>query len=156
MQRFIEQKITAETVSLNNEPAVGVAVCVFAENKILLGRRKKNPGINCWQCPGGLLNKSESIFECARRLVLHKTGLNIHRLHYGPYTNNRFIQEEFHSVTLYVSAEYLSGNLDASSYSWAEDWQWFSLDALPEPLFLPLRILHEKHEGWLTSVSCGL
>jgi 8-oxo-dGTP diphosphatase len=143
----------AETVSPDSAPVVGVAACIFKENKILLGRRKKSPGMNGWQCPGGLLEKSESVFECARRLVLRKAGLNIHRLHYGPYTNNRFTQEDFHSVTLYVSAEYLSGEIDSSGYRGADEWQWFSLDKFPEPLFLPLRILHEKHRGWLSSLE---
>jgi len=134
-------------------PVVGVAVCVFKENKILLGRRKNNPGINTWQCPGGLLDPNEAIFECARRLVLHKTGLNIYQLHYGPYTNNRFVQDNFHSVTLYVSAEYLSGEIDASNYSKAEDWQWFDVDEMPGPLFLPLAILQKKHADWLSSIE---
>ena len=142
----------AETVSKNNDPVVGVAACVVKDQQILLGRRKKKQGMNSWQCPGGLLGADESIFECARQLILFKTGLNVHDLQYGPYTNNRFSQYESHSVTLYVSAEYLSGEIDESSYSWAEDWQWFSLDKLPEPLFLPLQRLHEKHEDWLASV----
>ena len=136
----------------NNRPATGVAVCVIRNNKLLLGRRKKNPGINSWQCPGGLLQLNESIMDCAARLVLHKTGLNINCMHYGPYTNNRFSEDGSHSVTLYVSADYTSGDIDASHYSQAEDWQWFELNKLPEPLFLPLRILQQKNEAWLMSL----
>ena len=136
-------------MSLNSHPLVGVAVCVIKDNKILLGRRKKNPGMNTWQLPGGLLNKDEAVFECARRLVIYKTGLNTRGLQYGPYTNNRFNQHDVHSVTLYVSAKYLSGDIDGSKYSLAEDWQWFKLDELPEPLFLPLQLLREKHSDWL-------
>ncbi len=138
---------------LNDNPAVGVAACVFKGNKILLGRRRKNPGIDDWQCPGGLLKENESVFDCARRLVLFKAGLNTQNLQYGPYTNNRFIQHAFHSVTLYVSAKYSSGELDASNYSGAEDWQWFRLDKLPRPLFLPLDILCEKHGDWLAAIA---
>jgi len=139
-------------MSLNNNPFTGVAVCVFKANKILLGRRNKMPDINSWQCPGGLLKTGESVFDCAQRLVLYKTGLNVQNFQYGPYTNNRFIQDDFHSITLYVSAEYLNGELDASNYSGAEDWQWFKLNELPEPLFLPLDILYKEHGVWLASV----
>jgi len=140
-------------MSLNDNPVVGVAACVFKGNKILLGRRKKNPDINSWQCPGGLLKIDESIFDCAHRAIIHKTGLKVHELQYGPYTNNRFIQDDFHSVTLYVSAEYLSSEIDSSNYSGAEDWQWFGLDELPAPLFLPLDILCKKHRDWLDSIA---
>lgn len=138
-------------MSVNIAPLVSVAVCVFKNDKILLSRRRKSPESNTWQCPGGPLNSNESIFECAHRIVLFKTNLMIHRLNYGPYTNNRFTQQDSHTVTLYASADYLSGEIDASRYSQAQDWQWFSLDDLPAPLFLPLKTLLSKHSAWLKS-----
>ena len=130
---------------------VGVAICVFKNKQILLGKRKKKPGKNSWQCPGGWLNQNESVFECAQRLVKYKTGLKIQQLNYGPYTNNRFNEDDIHSVSLYVSAEYLSGEIDSRHYLQADDWQWFDLDKLPSPLFLPLQLLQKKHNQWLSS-----
>ena len=130
-------------------PLVGVAVCVLKDNQILLGRRKKNPGFNSWQCPGGLLTQGESVFDSAHRLVMHKTGINIHNLLAGPYTNNKFDQSPLHSVSLYVSAEYLNGEINAQNYVQAEDWQWFDIDELPATLFLPLQLLQENNLQWL-------
>ena len=137
------------TENLEVGPLVGVAVCVFKDNKILLGRRKKTPGFNSWQCPGGLLILGESVFDSAHRLVMHKTGIKIHNLLAGPYTNNHFDQSSLHTVSLYVSAEYLHGEINAQNYVQAEDWQWFDIDELPAALFLPLQLLLENNLQWL-------
>ena len=138
-----------EIVHQNNQPVVGVAALVFRQGKLLLGRRIKSPGQNTWQCPGGLLQAGESVFECARRETLEETGLILHNLKYGPYTNNRFVNDAFHSVTLYVLAEHMSGDVQNQEKYLADQWQWFALHQLPEPLFLPLQRLLEKHVDWL-------
>ena len=71
-------------------PVVGVAVLVFKQGRLLLGRRRKSPGAGSWQLPGGLLEKSETVFDAAQREVLEETGLGISQLQPGPYTNNIF------------------------------------------------------------------
>jgi 8-oxo-dGTP diphosphatase len=133
-------------------PRVGVATLVVRDGRLLLGRRRKSPGMNTWQCPGGLLEKNESVFECARRETLEETGLTIHNLHYGPYTNNRFAEAGEHTVTLYVAAAYLGGELQKLEADRADEWQWCDLQQLPRPLFLPLETLLQKHADWLDSV----
>jgi 8-oxo-dGTP diphosphatase len=153
MKRFIARKITAVTVYQTDKPQVGVAVIIFRQGKFLLGQRKKTPGANSWQCPGGFMQIGESVFEAARREVEAETGLFIHNLEYGPYTNNRFVNEGAHTVTLYVLAEYMSGEAAVKEKDQAKSWQWFDLNELPQPLFLPLQILVDKHGDWLKSVA---
>ncbi len=131
-----------------DQPQVGVAVVIFRQGKCLLGKRKKSPEKNSWQCPGGFMRSGESVFECARRKVKEETGLVIHNLKYGPYTNNRFIDDSVHTVTLYVVAEYLGEAMDEKEKDRAKCWQWFNLNELPQPLFLPLQRLVDEHNNW--------
>ncbi len=135
-------------------PVVGVATLIFKQGKLLLGQRKKTPGYKTWQCPGGLLQANEAIFDCARREVLEETGMAIHNLNYGPYSNNIFLAESEHSVTLYVTAETDDEPRGLEPHL-AEDWQWFEPGALPQPLFLPLDELLKHHRSWLESVAKG-
>lgn len=133
-------------------PVVGVATLVFKQGRLLLGRRKKTPGFNTWQCPGGLLQTNETIFDCARREVLEETGMVIHNLNYGPYSNNIFSTEAVHSVSLYVTAD-TDDEPRSLEPQLAKDWQWFELATLPQPLFLPLDELLKHHQAWLDSVA---
>jgi len=133
-------------------PRVGVAALVLHEGRLLLGQRRKSPGVNTWQCPGGLLEQGESVFECARRETLEETGIQIHNLRYGPYTNNRFANPGDHSVTLYVLADYMGGDIVRREPERADHWQWVDVASLPQPLFLPLALLLEKQADWWRSV----
>lgn len=153
LKHFVEQKTKVVIVYQTNQPQVGVAVVIYKQGQYLLGQRKKSPGVNTWQCPGGLMQIGESVFECARREVEEETGLIIHNLEYGPYTNNRFVNEGVHTVTLYVVAEYLSGEVVVREKDKAICWQWFNLNELPQPLFLPLQILVDRHGDWLASIG---
>lgn len=136
-----------------NYPKTGVAALIFNDGHLLLGQRKKVPGKNTWQCPGGLLELGESVFECARRETMEETGLVIRNLTYGPYTNNRFPSEADHSVTLYVRADYLSGEISHTEQNLGDNWQWFDINHLPSPLFLPLQLLIDRHKDWLRSAG---
>ena len=138
----------AEILYQTDKPQVGIAVVIYKQGKCLLGKRKKSPDANTWQCPGGFMKMGESVFEFARRKVEQDTGLAIHNLEYGPYTNNRFVNEGIHTVTLYVVAEYLSGEVVGKEKDRANCWQWFDLNELPQPLFLPLQRLIDKHGDW--------
>lgn len=133
-------------------PKVGVAALVFRDGRLLLGQRRKSPGANTWQCPGGLLEHGESVFECARRETLEETGVHVHNLRYGPYTNNRFSDGSQHTVTLYVLADYMSGDVSSREPERANHWQWVDVTALPQPLFLPLALLLDRHSDWWRSV----
>lgn len=139
---------------MNNStmPVVGVATLIFKQDKVLLGRRKKTPGYDTWQFPGGLMQAEETVFDCARREVLEETGMQIRDLAYGPYTNNIFSHEAMHSVTLYVAAV-----TDDEPYNvepaLARNWQWFNPSALPGPLFLPIEELLRHHQHWFDLIT---
>lgn len=130
------------------DPVVGVASLIIHDGRLLLGYRQKSPGKNSWQCPGGLLRGGESVLDCAMRETEEETGLIIHDLIPGPYTNNYFIDDAFHSVTLYVRAKTNSDILKPGEIELAKDWAWFRKDNLPDPLFLPLQLLIKDYPAF--------
>ena len=126
-------------------PQIGVGVCVIKDGKVLFGKRKNAHGEGSWCFPGGHLEFNESVEDCARREVLEETGLAIKNLRLGPYTNDIFEKENKHYVTLFIVADYDSGDLKLMEPEKCERWNWFSWEEPPCPLFLSLQNLAEKN-----------
>lgn len=122
-------------------PRIGVGVIVLRDNRVLLGKRKGAHGSGTWQFPGGHLEWSESIEACAQREVLEETGVAVRNVRHVAFTNDIFGTEGKHYVTLYVVADYGSGIPKVMEPEKSERWDWFSWDALPTPLFLPIQNL---------------
>lgn len=127
-----------------SRPKVGVGVCVIKDNKVLYGKRKGPHGFGDWCFPGGHLEYGESIEDCARREVMEETGINIKNLKIGPFTNDIFEKEQKHYITLFVIADYDSGEVKIMEPDKCEKWDWFSWENPPEPLFLPSQNLYKQ------------
>jgi len=120
---------------------VGVGVIVITpDNKVLLGKRISAHGNGTWGPPGGLLDFGESFEECARREMLEETGLRVGQLQQVTTVNNFDAHEQRHGVTICMYAEYIGGEPQVIEPEKCETWQWFSLEALPEPLFQPFQL----------------
>jgi len=130
---------------MHNRPLIGVAVIVSKDGKVLLGKRKNSHGDGTWAFPGGHLEFSESIEECARREVFEETGIRIKNLRYGPYTNDIFNREAKHYVTLFVLADYDSGLPTVKEPHKCEEWQWHRWPPEVEPYFLPIKNLLKQN-----------
>jgi 8-oxo-dGTP diphosphatase len=124
-----------------DRPQVGVGVIVRWEHKVLLGKRKSGHGSGSWSFPGGHLELGEQIEHCARREVEEETGAVVSIVCRGPYTNDIFHEERKHYVTLFVVADYISGDIEAQEPDKCERWEWFDWNDLPMPLFLPIQNL---------------
>ena len=124
-----------------NRPQVGVGVIITKDAKVLLGKRKNAHGEGTWCFPGGHLEFCEQVEECAKREVLEETGAHIKNIRRGPFTNDVFDEEHKHYVTLFVIADYESGEVEVREAEKCERWEWFEWDKLPEPLFLPVQNL---------------
>jgi len=111
---------------------------VWKQDFLLLGKRINSDGENNWQFPGGHLEIGESVTTCAAREVLEETGLSITRLNHAGFTNDVFTSSNRHYVTLFVSADYLSGEVKVLEPDKCECWSWFRQDELPSPLFQPI------------------
>ncbi|MCB0091944.1 MAG: NUDIX domain-containing protein [Caldilineaceae bacterium] len=125
-------------------PYIGIGVIIQRDKRILLGKRKGAHGEGCWQFPGGHLEFFEEIETCARREVLEETGLHIANLRAGPFTNDLFVAEGKHYVTLFVLADYVDGEAQVLEPHKCTQWSWFAWADLPSPLFLPIANLQTQ------------
>ncbi len=123
--------------------ASAVATLTIKKRQLLLGRRIENNIFAGWQCPGGFLNKGESVKTAAQRICLEKAGITINNYYPGPYTNNLF-SDGTHTTTLYVIANFLDIQNSAAFNHQQTGWQWFDFKKLPTPLFLPLQNLIDQ------------
>jgi 8-oxo-dGTP diphosphatase len=125
-------------------PGVGIGVIVIRNGRLLLGRRRKAHGAGSWSCPGGHLEFGESIEECARREIREETGMEIGRVRHTAFTNDLFEDRGKQYVTLFVAAEWVSGEPQNLEPEFCDGWEWFHWDRLPGPLFPPLRSLLDQ------------
>jgi ADP-ribose pyrophosphatase YjhB (NUDIX family) len=124
-------------------PRVGSAVIVRDEaNRILLGKRNKDPQRGSWILPGGKIKAFESIAEAAVRELEEETGLKID------------VQQQFrvyevidppneHRIIIYSLARVRGGNLRAADD--VSEVKFVSFDQLGELPLTPLvrRVLQD-------------
>ncbi len=122
-------------------PKVGVGVCIIKEGKVLLGKRKGAHGAGSWSFSGGHLEFNESWKECAVRETLEETGIKIKNVRFSMVTNDIFEKEGKHYVTIFMLADYVSGEAKVMELDKWEKWEWFDWNDLPQPLFVPLQNL---------------
>jgi 8-oxo-dGTP diphosphatase len=120
-------------------PKVGVGVFVKKDGDILVGKRRGAHGGGTWALPGGHLEPGESFETCCKREVLEETGLVISTISPMVFTNDVFHREGLHYITLFFKGQYESGEAIVAEPMHCEEWQWVSLDRIPQPIFLPLR-----------------
>lgn len=125
-------------------PRIGVAVIVMRDGKVLVGRRiSASHGHDTWQFPGGHLEWGESIAQCAIREVAEETGLAATVIGDGPYTNDVFVDDGKHYVTLFVLASAPVGMPERKEPEKCAEWRWCEWDAIPTPHFLSISHLLE-------------
>jgi len=124
---------------------VGVGVILIRDHKILLGERIGSHGANTWSTPGGHLEIGESIEACAIRETLEETGLVVNSVQKFAFTNDVFESEEKHYVTLFVTTSDFTGEPKLTEPDKCKQWQWFELNDLPHPLFLPIQNLLKEY-----------
>jgi 8-oxo-dGTP diphosphatase len=119
-------------------PKVGVGVLVKNGGNIILLKRKESHGRGTWCPPGGHLEWGESLEDCAKREVKEESGCQIKNIEFLAVTNDFFQKENKHYLTVFMVADYASGNLAVCEKDKASDIKWFKKESLPRPLFLPL------------------
>lgn len=120
---------------------MGLGVIIKKDGKVLLGKRKGSHGEGSWACPGGHLEFGETLEICARREVSEEVGIDIKNIRPTTFTNDIFPKEQKHYITIFIVADYSTGEVKVLEPDKCEEWKWFDVDLLPEPLFIPIRNL---------------
>lgn len=133
-------------------PIIGVGALVVKGGKILLVKRRNDPGRGLWSIPGGCQRVGESLEDAAIREVKEETGVSVKivkLLEVRDYiVRDRWGEVKCHYVLIDFLAKPLGGELEPSSD--VEDARWVSLDdASSLPLTEPMRdlLLELKKRG---------
>ncbi len=122
-------------------PKVGAGVVIVKDGKTLLTKRKGAHGEGAWGSLGGHVEDGESPLETCRREAREELGIEIDNLRFVSCTN--MIKYGKHFVDISFLADHVSGEPRVMEDDRIERVEWFPLDALPEPLFEPVRIVFE-------------
>lgn len=129
----------------SKRPKVGVGVAVIKGGKVLLGKRKNAHGEGTWSFPGGHLEYNESWENCAIRETFEETGLSIKNVRFGTVTNDLFHKEQKHYITIIMLSDYDRGDLCLMEPDKCEQWEWFTWDKLPSPIFVSIENLLKEN-----------
>ena len=110
------------------------AVIRNAEGKILMIDRLKTPF--GFACPAGHIDEGEAPDTALIREVLEETGLKIKNIRFAAATNDISPEERTHYLTIFMVADYDSGELQNREPEKCECWDWFDWNNLPQPLFI--------------------
>jgi len=88
-------------------PLVGVGGVIIKDEKILLTKRKREPGKGQWSIPGGLVEPGETLVEAVIREIKEETNLEVEALK-PIYTDEVVVRDEESRIRYhYVLIDYL-------------------------------------------------
>jgi ADP-ribose pyrophosphatase YjhB (NUDIX family) len=130
------------------DPKVAVAVVLGDEQRVLLGRRRIDPGSGLWSFPAGYVNRGEVLEEAAVREVLEEFGVAVKlRGIVGVYS------ERGEAVVLVVYAGMIEAGEPHPDGHEVSEVRYFPLEALPVDLAFP----HDRQvlSDWKRAVRTG-
>jgi 8-oxo-dGTP diphosphatase len=122
---------------VENNVRVGVGVFIFKDGKFLLLKRQGSHGAGTWSVPGGHLEFGESFEDTAHREIEEETNLEIKNLRFAAVTNDHFVDESKHYVTIWLLSDWKTGKEFIKEPNKCTEMVWFTFSDLPDPLFLP-------------------
>ena len=113
-----------------DQPIVGVGAVIVQGGRILLEKRKNEPGRGKWSIPGGIVELGESLEETALREVKEETGLDVEKPELIDVVSNIDLDEDsrikYHFVIIDYFVKFTGGTLEAMSD--AEELRMVRLD----------------------------
>jgi len=113
-----------------NNPLVGVGAIIIRDGKILLEKRKHDPGKGKWSIPGGLVELGEGIEQTVIREVKEEANLDVEEPEHIDVVDNLQVDAKgrikYHYVIVDFFVKLKGGMLKAGSD--ADELRWVSLD----------------------------
>lgn len=113
-----------------NQPIVGVGAVIVCDGKILLEKRKGEPGRGKWTIPGGLVELGERAERTVIREVREETNLKVEQPELIDVVNNITVDGDgeikYHFVIVDYFVKLDGGTLKAADD--AEELRWVGFD----------------------------
>ena len=138
---------------------VGVGVVIICNGRILLEKRKNEPGKGKWSIPGGLVELGEEVEQTVIREVKEETGLEVGDPKHIDVVSNLELDEKgrikYHFVIIDYFVKLKGGKLKASSD--AAELRWVEFDEVEK--YDLTKIFREffvrNHEKLVNMDSCS-
>jgi len=112
------------------QPFVGIGAIIICDGKILLEKRRNDPGKGKWSVPGGLVELGEGIEQTVVREVKEETGLEVEKPEHIDVVDNVDFDEQgrvrYHFVIVDYFVRLKGGTPEAASD--AKEVKWVPLD----------------------------
>jgi len=139
-------------------PIVGVGAVVLQDGKLILVKRRAEPGKGRWSIPGGTVHLGEKVRDATIREAKEESGLDIEIVEDRPMdvfdsiiTDDRG-RTKYHFTLLEFLTRPKGGTLKAAED--ASEARWVSLEEVKKyDLTNSFRVFFEKHEDELKRLS---
>lgn len=117
-----------------NRPIVGVGAIIIQNGKILLEKRKNDPGRGKWSIPGGIVELGESLEQTVIREVQEETGLVVDEPELIDVVSQATLDESGKVKYHFVIVDYLVKHKDgvARAASDAAELEWVLLNGVEQ------------------------
>jgi len=162
--KYLETGVTLEAVKnmveqneflVRNSQVVrtGVATVVTRQKnniwEVLLGKRcgTFRPGV--FALPGGKPDFGESPEDTAKRETFEECGLELGALTQVGWINNYFPNDNQHWCTICYLCKYFTGKPSVKELDKFKNWDWYSFNDLPSPLWKGLDVILKRSHNIL-------
>ena len=142
-----------------SQPIVGVGAVVVCDGKILLEKRKNEPGKGKWSIPGGLVELGEGVEQTVIREVREETGLEVGKPEHVDVVDNVVRDEngevKYHFVIIDYFVKLKGGTMKAMSD--AEELRWVTFDEMEQyDLTKTFKVFFQKNRQKLEKLNSCL
>ncbi len=142
-----------------DQPVIGVGAVLICNNKILLEKRKGEPGRGKWSIPGGLVELGERIEKTVTREVKEETGLDVDNPELIDVVDNISVDADgkvkYHFVIVDYFVKLKGGTLRAADD--AEELRWVGFNEVEKyDLTKTFREFFEKNREKLEKLNSCL
>jgi 8-oxo-dGTP diphosphatase len=113
---------------------IGCEILVIKEGKLLFGKRKNTFGEGSWGLPGGHLEYGEKLVDAAKRELEEETGIKEGDLELVAIVDDP--REDQHYLHVAFELDNFTGEVKLMEPEKCEEWKFFSLEELPDNIFI--------------------